>query len=258
MRMLQTVGFPGKGEAAGMLQDPVQQISIIPSGRALGYTLNPPKEDRYSVFRNELKERIVMLLGGRAAEEIVCNDISGGASNDIERATKTAKRMVMQLGMSPLLGPISYGTDESEIFLGRDFSAGSDHSEMTAAKIDQEVHTIIMEAYQRALDLLNANRDKMDKVAGYLMLHEVMDGEQFAALMDQDASYEELDAIIERRKQKSAEANAEKARENAEKEAAEKAAAEAAANQSDEQDPSDRDPEEDNGSTDETDPRSES
>ena len=95
-----------------------------------------------------------------------------------------------------------------------------------------------------------------DKVAGYLMLHEVMDGEQFAALMDQDASYEELDAIIERRKQKSAEANAEKARENAEKEAAEKAAAEAAANQSDEQDPSDRDPEEDNGSTDETDPRS--
>ena len=237
-------------------QDPVQQISIIPSGRALGYTLNPPKEDRYSVFRNELKERIVMLLGGRAAEEIVCNDISGGASNDIERATKTAKRMVMQLGMSPLLGPISYGTDESEIFLGRDFSAGSDHSEMTAAKIDQEVHTIITEAYQRALDLLNANRDKMDKVAGYLMLHEVMDGEQFAALMDQDASYEELDAIIERRKQKSAEANAEKARENAEKEAAEKAAAEAAANQSDEQDPSDRDPEEDNGSTDETDPPS--
>ena len=107
-------------------QDPVRQISIIPSGRALGYTLNPPTEDKYSVYKNELKERIMMLLGGRAAEEIVYGDVSGGASNDIMRATQTARKMVTELGMSDVIGNIRLGSDHDEetVFLGRDFSSG--------------------------------------------------------------------------------------------------------------------------------------
>ena len=115
-------------------QDPVQQISIIPSGRALGYTLNPPVEDKYSVYREELKEQISMLLGGRAAEEIIFGDISGGASNDIERATKIAKSMVTRLGMSGVLGPRSFGSDHDEIFLGRDFSSSADYSRKSPRK----------------------------------------------------------------------------------------------------------------------------
>ena len=202
-------------------QDPVQQISIIPSGSALGYTLNPPKEDRYSVFREELKEKICMLLGGRAAEQLVCQDISGGAANDIERATKTAKRMVMQFGMSEKLGPVAYGGDETEVFLGRDFSAGKDHSEQTASLIDEEVQKIISDAYARALSILGEHRDKLDRVANYLLAHEMMDGEQFEALMDRDASDEELEEILEQRKRASQEANETRAREVKEKEDAE-------------------------------------
>ncbi|MBQ9415736.1 MAG: ATP-dependent zinc metalloprotease FtsH [Clostridia bacterium] len=192
-------------------QDAVQQISIIPSGRALGYTLNPPEEDRYSEYREELKEEICMLLGGRAAEEIVFQDISGGASNDIERATNIARKMVTRLGMSPTLGPINYAGEETEVFLGRDFSAGADHSEATSALIDQEVHKLISEAYERAKTLLRENREKLDFVAGYLVLREIMDGEQFARAMEEGATYDELDQIKAEREKKSRQANREKA-----------------------------------------------
>ena len=130
--------------------DPVQQISIIPSGRALGYTLNPPTEDQFSVYKQEMREEIAMLLAGRAAEKIIFGDVSGGASNDIERATAIARKMVTQLGMSDNLGPIAFGTNQGEVFLGRSISGTPEYSAQTAAVIDEEVHKIITEAYENA------------------------------------------------------------------------------------------------------------
>ena len=188
-------------------QDPVQQISIIPSGNALGYTLNPPKEDKFSVYKNELKEKIAMLLGGRAAEEIIFEDVSGGASNDIERATKIAKQMVTKLGMSDLLGLRAFGNDHGEVFLGRDFSSSQDYSDDTASKIDSEIHKIISEAYDNAKRILTENMDKLHFVAEFLVRNEVMDGEQFAAAMEGNPSFEELEEMTEAKKRKSREEN---------------------------------------------------
>ena len=193
-------------------QDPVHQISIIPSGNALGYTLNPPAEDRYSVYKNQLKEKIAMLLGGRAAEEIIFGDISGGASNDIQRATDTAKKMVTQLGMSELLGPRAFGSGHSEVFLGRDFSNSQDYSEEIAAKIDSEIHAIISEAYLRAKTILTENIEKLHFVAEFLLKNEIMDGEQFKAAMDGNPTFEELEEMTEAKKRKSREENDERRR----------------------------------------------
>ena len=208
-------------------QDPVQQISIIPSGNALGYTLNPPTEDRYSVYKNELKEKISMLLGGRAAEEIIFGDVSGGASNDIQRATDIAKKMVTQLGMSTVLGPRCFGTGHSEVFLGRDFSSSQDYSEEIAAKIDAEIHDIITEAYEKAKKILTENIDKLHFISEFLLKNEIMDGEQFAAAMEREVTFEELEEMTEAKKRKSREENderlrAEKERERKEAEAREK------------------------------------
>ena len=210
--------------------DPVQQISIIPSGRALGYTLNPPKEDKYSVYKSELKKEISMLLGGRAAEEIINGDVSGGASNDIERATKTAKKMITRLGMSDVLGPRCFGNDQSEVFLGRDFSSSQDYSEEIAAKIDNEIHEVISEAYNKAKDILTNDIAKLHFIADFLVKHEVMDGDQFKAVMESETpSMEEIEAIAEAKKQKSAEDNKNREIENAEKAKAEEEAASAEA-----------------------------
>ena len=187
--------------------DPVQQISIIPSGNALGYTLNPPTEDKYSVYKEELNEKIAMLLGGRAAEEIIFGDISGGASNDIERATKIAKRMVTQLGMSELLGPRAFGNDQGEVFLGRDFSSSQDYSDDTASKIDAEIHRIITAAYDRAKQILNDNIAKLHFVSEFLFKNEIMDGDQFAAAMDTETTIEALEEMAEAKKRKSLEEN---------------------------------------------------
>ena len=188
--------------------DPVQQISIIPSGRALGYTLNPPVEDKYSEYKSELNKNISMLLGGRAAEEIVYGDVSGGASNDIERATATAKKMVMRLGMSDALGTRCFGNNQSEVFLGRDFSSSQDYSDETAAKIDNEIHSIISGAYELAKKLLAEHRDKLDFIAEYLVKNELMDGDQFKAVMESDApTIEQIEEIVAEKKRKSAEAN---------------------------------------------------
>ena len=192
--------------------DPVQQISIIPSGRALGYTLNPPTEDKYSVYKNGLKEEISMLLAGRAAEEIIFGDISGGASNDIERATAIAKKMVTRLGMSEVLGLRAFGNDQSEVFLGRDFTSSQDYSDDTAAKIDEEIHNIISAAYTRAKDILNANIGKLHFVAEFLMRNEIMDGEQFKAAMDGETSFEVLEEMTEAKKRRSREENEERRR----------------------------------------------
>ncbi len=187
--------------------DPVQQISIVPSGNALGYTLNPPAEDKYSVYKNELKEKIAMLLGGRAAEEIIFGDVSGGASNDIERATKIAKQMVTKLGMSDVLGLRAFGNDHGEVFLGRDFSSSQDYSDDTAAKIDSEIHAIISGAYENAKRILNENIDKLHFIAEFLVKNEIMDGEQFAAAMDGNPTFEELEEMTEAKKRRSREEN---------------------------------------------------
>ena len=187
--------------------DPVQQISIIPSGNALGYTLNPPKEDKYSVYKNELKEKIAMLLAGRAAEEIIFGDISGGASNDIERATDIAKKMVTRLGMSEVLGLRAFGSGHSEVFLGRDFSSSQDYSDETAAKIDAEIHAIISNAYANAKQILTDNIDKLHFIAEFLMKNEIMDGEQFEAAMSGNPTFEDLEEMTEAKKRRSREEN---------------------------------------------------
>lgn len=200
-------------------QDPVRQISIIPSGNALGYTLNVPEEDKFSVYKNELKEQITMLLGGRAAEELVFADISGGASNDILRATQTARKMVTKLGMSDVIGNVHFGSDNSsdEVFLGRDFSAERDYSDETAAIIDREVKRIIDEAYANAKRILSENRERLDFIADFLVKHETMDDVQFKAYMDENASEEEILKLTEEKQRRSEEEN--KKREAAEAEA---------------------------------------
>ncbi len=190
-------------------QDPVKLISIVPSGRALGYTLTPPTEDKYSEYKNGLKEEISMLLGGRAAESIIYEDVSGGASNDIQRATAIARKMVTRLGMSDELGPILYGSEhgEGEVFLGRDISSEKNYSEETAAKIDAEIKQIIKTAYERSIEILRDNIDKLHFVAKFLHKNEVMDAEQFAAVMAGEPTFEELEAMTAERDRISREEN---------------------------------------------------
>jgi cell division protease FtsH len=199
-------------------QDPVRRISVIPSGRALGYTLNPPERDRYSVYKNQLKEEISMLLGGRVAEKIIYDDVSGGASNDIMRATQIARNMVTKYGMSDELGTIQFGSEHGsdEVFLGRDFNSQRDYSEATAAKIDAEIKRIIDEAFAKAEEILRANIEKLHFIADFLVKYEVMDDAQFKAAMDDNATMEELAAMIEEKNKRSADENA-KAKEEAEK-----------------------------------------
>ena len=212
-------------------QDPVQQISIIPSGKALGYTLNPPAEDRYSVYKQELKEKIAMLLGGRAAEKIIFDDISGGASNDIQRATATARKMVTELGMSDLLGPVNYASEQGEVFLGRDFSASKNVSEATAALIDSEIKALVNEGYELAIKILKENMDKMHLIAEFLVKYEIMDSDQFKAAMEGSPTVEELNEMTAEKRRKSEEENAKRAEEiKAQRKAEEAAAKEAEEN----------------------------
>ncbi|MBE6690908.1 MAG: ATP-dependent zinc metalloprotease FtsH [Ruminococcaceae bacterium] len=198
--------------------DGVHQISIIPSGRALGYTMSLPAEDKYSVYKQEMKEKIAELLAGRVAEAIVFGDISGGASNDIERATKTARQMVTQLGMSDVLGPVMYGSGHGEVFLGRDFTNNKDYSEEVAAKIDAEIKALLDEGYAKAKEVLESHRERLDFIAAYLLQHEIMDGDQFKAAMDNNATAEELDAIVAEKKERSRRENEERERRRREEE----------------------------------------
>ncbi len=192
--------------------DPVHQISIIPSERALGYTLNLPQEDKYSEYRSELGEHIAMLLGGRVAEKITFNDFSGGASNDIQRATEIARKMVTRLGMSDLLGPIVYGSGHSEVFLGRDFGEEKNYSEATAALIDSEIKRIVTEAYDLAEKTLTEHSDKLKFVAEFLVKYETMDEVQFKTAMEGEHTFEEIQEIMDERRRKSLEENEEKRR----------------------------------------------
>lgn len=165
-------------------QDPVHQVSIIPRGMAGGYTMSLPEHDRSFRSKTQMEEEIIVLLGGRVAEKIVLDEISTGASNDIERATDLARSMITRYGFSEKLGPIVYGHDNSEVFLGRDYSQGRNYSENVAAEIDGEIRELIDTSYENAKQILLSHREQLDKVAHYLMEHEKIDGEDFYKLMN--------------------------------------------------------------------------
>ena len=170
-------------------QDPVHQISIIPRGMAGGYTMQLPAEDRSYRTRAEMQESLIVLLGGRVAEALTLDDISTGASNDIERATKTARAMVTKYGMSDKLGTIAYGRDDSEPFLGRDMGHIRDYSEATASAIDAEIKHLVNTAYERTESILKQHMDKLQEVAQFLFQHEKMSGEEFRSVMEGTASF---------------------------------------------------------------------
>ena len=165
-------------------QDDVHQISIVPRGMAGGYTMYRPSEDKSFMSKTEMEENIVSLLGGRVAEQLVLGDISTGASNDIERASKIARAMVTKYGMSSVLGTIAFGSGNEEVFLGRDLAQAKDYSEQTSSLIDAEVKKIIDTGYNRAVDILNQNMDKLHAVAEVLMEKEKIDGEEFSEIMN--------------------------------------------------------------------------
>jgi cell division protease FtsH len=164
--------------------DPVHQISIIPRGLAGGYTLHRPTEDKSYVSKNQMLDELVGLLGGRVAEQIIIGDISTGASNDIHRATEIARSMVTQYGMSEKLGPIAFGGDSHEIFLGKDYGQVRNYSETVAAQIDEEIERLISEAYARTNSILSEHIDKLHAVAGALLERDKVDGKEFIEIME--------------------------------------------------------------------------
>ncbi|MBQ2735455.1 MAG: ATP-dependent zinc metalloprotease FtsH [Clostridia bacterium] len=206
--------------------DPVKHITIIPAGRTGGVTIRVPLEDHMGETRGEMTDYIRICLGGRVAEELILEDISTGASSDIQQATKMARGMVTRYGMSDRLGTVLYGSEHSEVFLGRDYGSGKDYSEQTAAIIDEEIQRLIKEAYVDAKTILSEHIDKLHFVAQYLLKHESMDADQFAAAMKDGATEEELDAIAAEKAEKSR-------RDNEARAAAQKAEEEASNNATD-------------------------
>ena len=165
-------------------QDAVHQISIVPRGMAGGYTMYRPNEDKSFMSKSEMEESIISLLGGRVAEKLILDDISTGASNDIERATKIARAMVTKYGMSDRIGPMALGAGQEEVFLGRDFAQSKEYSEETAGVIDEEVKAVIDTAYRNAEEILRRNIDKLHAVAGVLLEKEKIDGDEFEAIFN--------------------------------------------------------------------------
>ncbi len=170
------------------LADPVHKISIVSRGRALGYTLSIPKEDKVLNSRNEMMQELAVLLGGRVAEEIFCDDITTGASNDLERATKMARQMVTQYGMSAELGTQIFGQPNHEVFLGRDYGNTQDYSEETARRIDDEVARLMKHAHDTAYEILSSHKEQMNLMASVLLERETIDGEACQALLDNEWS----------------------------------------------------------------------
>ncbi|HHW74425.1 MAG TPA: ATP-dependent metallopeptidase FtsH/Yme1/Tma family protein [Firmicutes bacterium] len=164
--------------------DPVHKVSIIPRGRAGGYTLMFPEEDRYFMTRSELLDRVTTLLAGRVAEKVVLDEISTGAQNDLERATQIVRQMIMEYGMSDSLGPITLGNKQDQVFLGRDLGRDRDYSEEIAKAIDLEIRRTIDQCYQRAQDILEENRDKLNAIAGALLEKETLDANEITALVE--------------------------------------------------------------------------
>ena len=190
--------------------DPVKHITIIPAGSAGGVTVSVPTEDRMGMSKNEMLDKIVLSLGGRVAEELILDDISTGASSDIQHATSIARNMVTRYGMSEKLGTVLYGSEHSsdEVFLGRDFSSGKNYSEKTAADIDEEIRNIIGSCYDRCKTILSDNVKKLHFVAEFLLKNESMDEEQFRAAMEMsDPTIESIEEIAFLKKQKSEEEN---------------------------------------------------
>lgn len=183
---LLTAYHEGGHTLVGMLldnTDPVHKVTIIPRGRAGGYTLSLPKEDRYYATRSEMLDELKVLLGGRVAEALVLKEISSGASNDLQRATSLARQMICEYGMSPELGPMTFGHRQDQVFLGRDIGRDKDYSEEVAAKIDKEIRKFIDEAYQKTESLLNENMDKLHLIADALIERETLEGEEIDQLM---------------------------------------------------------------------------
>lgn len=173
-------------------QDKVHQVSIIPRGQAGGFTMSLPVKDKSYVSKNEMYENIVVLLGGRVAEKLILDDISTGASNDLERATSTARNMVTRYGFSDNLGPVVYGQGDHEVFLGRDYTNTPSYSDNVAAEIDNEIRTLIESAFTDAEKILNEHMDKLHVVAKYLMKYEKVDGATFEKLMNGELTESEF------------------------------------------------------------------
>ena len=199
--------------------DPIHKISIISRGRALGYTLALPTEDKFLSAKGEMLDDIAMMLGGRVAEEIAIGDITSGASNDIDRATKLARQMVTRYGMSDKLGPMTLGEDQHEVFLGRDFSATPNYSQEIAFEIDKEIRRLIDDAFDTAHRILTEHRDRLDLMAEVLVERETVDKEELAALLD--GRWSEFLEEEKIRKAAEAEANEDKERAAAEEKPAE-------------------------------------
>jgi cell division protease FtsH len=164
--------------------DPVHKISVVSRGQALGFTISLPTEDKFLTTKQELMDTLSMTLGGRAAEEVVFGEITTGAANDLEKATATAKQMIMRYGMSEELGPRTLGHDQSMPFLGREMQNQADYSEEIAKQIDDEIRRIIEEAHQRAKDLLAEKRELLDGISKILIVRETIEAHEFQALVD--------------------------------------------------------------------------
>ena len=181
-----TAFHEGGHTLVGMLldnTDPVHKVTIIPRGRAGGYTLSLPKEDRYYATRSEMLDELKVLLGGRVAEALVLKEISSGASNDLQRATSLARQMICEYGMSGELGPMTFGHRQDQVFLGRDIARDKDYSEEIAAKIDKEIRKFIDEAYQKTEELLQENMDKLHLIAEALIERETLEGSEIEQLL---------------------------------------------------------------------------
>ncbi len=182
-------------------QDPVHEVSIVPRGMAAGYTMNLPEEDRTHLSKRKMQESLQLLLGGRVAEQITLDDICTGASNDIERATATARSMVTRYGFSSRLGPIVYGQAEQEVFLGRDFNHQRNYSETVAAEIDEEIRLLIDGAYERAKEILEEHKDQLELVAKYLLAYEKIDAKTFKDIMDGNISLQSVEDELQKQEE---------------------------------------------------------
>jgi cell division protease FtsH len=176
--------------------DPVHKISVIARGQALGYTLTLPEEDKFLMTREELIDELTMLLGGRVAEELIVGDITTGAANDIERASKVARQMVTEYGMSDTIGPLTLGQKQHEVFLGRDFNSQPDYSEHVAFEIDSEVRRMIDEAHDEALEILQEHRAKLDELAGRLIERETIEREEVESFLSDIPKRPQRDAAV--------------------------------------------------------------
>jgi cell division protease FtsH len=173
--------------------DPIHKVTIIPRGRAGGYTMALPLEDKHYEKRSELVDQLAYALGGRTAEEIVFGDPSTGASNDIEKATSLARKMVMEYGMSDRLGPLKYGQPQAEVFLGRDYAKSQDLSNEVAAAIDEEVRKLITQAHEEAMQIIVTHRDALERIAEYLLEHETADASKVTEIFHDVPKWEHSD-----------------------------------------------------------------